>query len=708
ATDQGYEVTGYAPSAQAANVLSEEANIEGNTVARLLHSDSNDSTQKQALWIVDEAGLLSAKDAHKLLQKAQAQNARVILVGDIRQLSAVEAGNPFKSLQSAGIQTAYLEESRRQKTEALRKSVVCLAAGEQTEGLDQLSMAGMINEIKSAEERHQSITYDYLSLPPEIREKTLILSGTNPERLALTQELRAALQTEGSLGQDMFTLQSLRSRDRTAAQLKYVCAYEVGDVVVPVKDYHRYGMKRRGQYRVIAKDIENNRLTLQGPDAQSFSFDPATCADKTTYQVQQLAIGKGEQLCWTRNEAIQGVRNGQLVTVEAIDAKGTATLKDAKGEAITVELSGQQYLDYALVSTTYSSQGKTAEQVFADIDSTLSKEGLYVAVSRAKSNLKLYTADKKQLYKRAQRSASKTNPSDYLPLFKLVNPHAQNKKAADPARELRSADQSEHLGDRAGECVAVGHRATARRDPSVEAGGEPAAQRASGFTAEYVSDVRGVVTGIEECHQAQEQERQAERVGEAADAIISGARQLELTAAALARLDREAERKAKRLKQRRQLPEQTTVSGVAEAVFKNVDPELLARARDRVAKEQAPELWKKRQQRREVYQRYASKLSDRAPKECDLIVACQLLDKLLQARNGQELTQAELVRVGRVLLEGSPSQALEQSQSREASAEYVTEVVSMAQSKVERAQRNRLAEQAQRAQRKSRDRGMER
>ena len=37
AREQGYEVTGYAPSAQAANTLSEEANIESNTVARLLH-----------------------------------------------------------------------------------------------------------------------------------------------------------------------------------------------------------------------------------------------------------------------------------------------------------------------------------------------------------------------------------------------------------------------------------------------------------------------------------------------------------------------------------------------------------------------------------------------------------------------------------------------------------------------------------------------
>ncbi|WP_121971128.1 hypothetical protein [Leptolyngbya sp. BC1307] len=110
-------------------------------------------------------------------------------------------------------------------------------------------------------------------------------------------------------------------------------------------------------------------------------------------------------------------------------------------------MGGQQYLDYALVSTTYSSQGKTADQVLADIDSTLSKEGLYVAVSRAKSDLKLYTADKPLLYKRAGRSAAKENPSDYLTLFEMVNPNAQYEKAAADTREVRGADQSERIGE---------------------------------------------------------------------------------------------------------------------------------------------------------------------------------------------------------------------------------------------------------------------
>ena len=593
AREQGYEVTGYAPSAQAANTLSEEANIESNTVARLLHSDRNrerkSSLQNQVIWIVDEAGLLSAKDAHQLLRKAQAQKARVILVGDIRQLSAVEAGNPFKSLQSAGIQTAYLEESRRQKTEALRAAVVCLSAGEQREGLDRLDKADMVHEVTDEKERHCCIVKDYMRLSLEARKKTLILSGTNAERLELTADIRAMLQTKGSLGSDTYRMRSLRSLDRTKAQLKYACAYAVGEVVVPVRDYRRYGLKKKTQYTVTGKDVRNNQITVTGPDGSEITFDPSRCGDKTTYATQEIAIAPGDQLRWTRNDAKSGVRNGQMITVESITDDGTATLRAANGETMTYDLTGQQYLDYALVSTTYSSQGKTADQVLVAVDRTISKEGLYVAVSRAKQKLSLYTADKAQLFKRAERSTAKENPSDYLTLFNLVNPDAKNKKAADPARDVRSADQSEYVGDSAGERVAVGHRAAVRRDSRIEAGSEPAAGRASGVTPEYVANVRGVVAGIAERSRAAELEGQAERIGESAEAIVSGAGQLELTAAAVARLDEQVERKAQRLKKRRQLSERTDVGGVAEAVLKDIDPELLERVRDRIAKDKASE-----------------------------------------------------------------------------------------------------------------------
>ena len=285
-------------------------------------------------------------------------------------------------------------------------------------------------------------------------------------------------------------MDSLRSRDRTAAQLKYAIAYELNDVVVPVKDYRRYGMQRRAQYRVVGRDIETNRLTLQAADGREFTFNPATCAEKTSYEVQQLTIAPGDQLRWTRNEAVEGVRNGQVVTVESVDRAGVATVCDTKGEVMKLALTGQQYLDYALVSTTYSSQGKTADQVLAAIDSTVSKEGLYVAVSRAKSDLTLYTTNKDQLYKKAQRSAAKVNPSDYLTLFEMVNRDVQSQESADHSRPLRGAEQSEYISDRVGENVGnlVGesveaiHRTAMRRDPVATPGSASAQSTAERTT----------------------------------------------------------------------------------------------------------------------------------------------------------------------------------------------------------------------------------
>ena len=58
------QVRGFAPSANAAKELEREMGIETQTVQRLLHSKADPEAQQSELWIVDEAGMLSARDAH--------------------------------------------------------------------------------------------------------------------------------------------------------------------------------------------------------------------------------------------------------------------------------------------------------------------------------------------------------------------------------------------------------------------------------------------------------------------------------------------------------------------------------------------------------------------------------------------------------------------------------------------------------------------
>ncbi|NBD34125.1 MAG: relaxase domain-containing protein, partial [Cyanobacteria bacterium] len=99
AQEKGYTLKGFASSAKAAEVLETETGIPSHTVASHLYSPAPETPQNQQIWLVDEAGLIGAKDAQQFLKRAEAENARILLVGDTQQLSPVEAGNPFRSLQ---------------------------------------------------------------------------------------------------------------------------------------------------------------------------------------------------------------------------------------------------------------------------------------------------------------------------------------------------------------------------------------------------------------------------------------------------------------------------------------------------------------------------------------------------------------------------------------------------------------------------------
>ncbi|MEA5451843.1 MobF family relaxase [Leptolyngbya sp. CCNP1308] len=461
---QGYMIQGLAPSAEAAHVLGESLGIQTTTVARLLVSQPLDEPPQLTLWIVDEAGLLSMKDAHALLRRAALEQARVLLVGDTRQLSAVEAGNPFKSLHAGGMTTAYLETHRRQQTGVLRSAVELVAQGQVNEGIELLAQAGCVKEGDQPQKRIQQVAADYLALTAEERESTLVLAGTNAERLALTQAMRSGLQDEGALVADGFVVQSLHRKDLTTAQASCLKAYTPGDVLVPIQDYRKQGLIRGEQYRVIAVNQEDQQVVLETPSGSVLSINPAACPRKTVYTTQAIPVAVGDRLKWTRNNPQAGIRNGQGFVVTELKADGTATIRDGAGQTATINLSGNQYIDYAWVRTTYSSQGKTAERVLALLGETTNREAFYVAISRAKRAVTLYTTSQADLVRLAQVSRAKENVSDYVPLTQQVMTYGQHKQQEQRQPEPIPSVDPRAMGERIGHRVAEQLRSAAGRD----------------------------------------------------------------------------------------------------------------------------------------------------------------------------------------------------------------------------------------------------
>ena len=94
------------------------------------------------VWIVDEASMLSARDAERLIARARAAKARLILVGDVEHLGSVEAGRAFGQLRDAGMETAVLDEIVRQTNAHTRKAVEAMLAGDAGAAFDALDAGG--------------------------------------------------------------------------------------------------------------------------------------------------------------------------------------------------------------------------------------------------------------------------------------------------------------------------------------------------------------------------------------------------------------------------------------------------------------------------------------------------------------------------------------------------------------------------------------
>jgi len=361
-----YSIRGFAPSAEAANVLGEEMGIEANTIAQLLASKQPDRAHPNQFWIVDEAGLMGARDGYELFKRAAAEGARIILVGDERQLSSVEAGSPFRSLLQAGIRTAYLDELVRQQENAidLQKAVKLAAGGDTMAAISHLLQVGFVERVSDADERAYRIADDYIKLEPSGRDETVIIAGTNRERIAINEQIRERKKAEGSLGHDV-EITRLQNKDLTSVQARYTHYYDKGDVVVPLREYKGAGLHKFQPYTV--EEVSKDSLTLSDLCGNRTIVDPIKFR-KEVYTKQELEIAVGDKLRWTKNDQNLGRRNGQQFTVISIEGD-TATIKyedKQKNETIEhVYLQQPLHIDHAYVLTTFSSQGKTGERTIA-------------------------------------------------------------------------------------------------------------------------------------------------------------------------------------------------------------------------------------------------------------------------------------------------------------------------------------------------------
>ena len=86
---------------------------------------------QKTVLVVDEGSLASTVQTRNLLRIArELRLPRVVLVGDGKQLDAVDAGKPFVQLQQAGMKTATMDQIMRQKDAELKAAVEASLKGD--------------------------------------------------------------------------------------------------------------------------------------------------------------------------------------------------------------------------------------------------------------------------------------------------------------------------------------------------------------------------------------------------------------------------------------------------------------------------------------------------------------------------------------------------------------------------------------------------
>ncbi|CAG9184045.1 MobF family relaxase [Cupriavidus respiraculi] len=391
---QAYRAIAVAPYRSQVAALKKEG-MEAQTLASFLRSGHR-AIDPRTVVVLDEAGVVGARQLEQAMRLVERAGARMVMIGDPKQLGAIEAGKPFAQLQGAGMRTARISEIQRQADPELRRAVERAAAGEPGRSLHHLRE---IREYADATARHSAIARDYVSLQEELRQATIIVAGTNAARRELNELVRASLGLAGK----GCTFETLTRVDMTAAQRSSAVSYQAGMVVQPERNYPAQGLVRGELYRV-REALDGNRLNVVCPDGSAATLDPRKLKQVSVYRLEKSELSVGDIVRINRNDAQNGLTLGDRRRVIGVEG-GVVLLGtiDGAGEdrrAMRLSAAKPLHLEHAYATTVHSAQGITCDRVLIALDTrsrTTSFNLYYVAISRARHEARIYTDSRDQL-----------------------------------------------------------------------------------------------------------------------------------------------------------------------------------------------------------------------------------------------------------------------------------------------------------------------
>jgi conjugative relaxase-like TrwC/TraI family protein len=428
---KGYEVIGLAPSASAAKTLQTEAGIQSRTLQRFLgqydgyaqgrgSEDGKKAVQdafKNKMIVVDETSLTSTAQVRDLLRITKViRPARLVLVGDAKQLNAVDAGKPFAQLQAHGMKTVKVDEIVRQKTPELKSAVHSAIAGDIRAAFKNISdniieadkpekdESGKIKPGAMDEALSEAAFKAWIALPASKRASTGIAAPTHAIRQGVNARVREQLEKEGQIVGPEKEINALKSAGYTTAEKSRAKNYFEGDQVIFNRE--RNGVEQGEVLSVVTSNPDTNTVVMLRENGETVIYKPDGQRAAQAVDILRSApigIRQGDLIRFTRNDESLGLVNSAMAEVTEIDKQGKVTLIKEDGGKLTLEgdAPALRFIDHAWASTIHAFQGRTVDHIIGVMHAShphlTHQKAFYVEVSRARESATLITDDRQKL-----------------------------------------------------------------------------------------------------------------------------------------------------------------------------------------------------------------------------------------------------------------------------------------------------------------------
>jgi Ti-type conjugative transfer relaxase TraA len=259
----GHRVIGLAPTNKVAKNLAHDGFGHAKTVHSELFALNNSRTiwDRKTVVMVDEAAMLDTRLYAMVTAHAQDAGAKLILVGDDRQLSSIDRGGMYGTLKDRH-GAAELSEVRRQHKIDERRASEMMAEGNFHDALGIYDRKGSINWTATQKEARAELVAKWAADTAAAPEKQrLVLAYTNDTVNELNIALRAVRKERGELEWEDHAVKTAHGR----------FDFSGGDRIRFTGTDKRLGINNNATGTI--KAIDGTHLAVRLDDGKTVAFD---------------------------------------------------------------------------------------------------------------------------------------------------------------------------------------------------------------------------------------------------------------------------------------------------------------------------------------------------------------------------------------------------------------------------------------------------